>query len=78
MCGQDRCDCDQWIKLEKPVNGPTAQLPESLAHGVDDAEPDEHREKEYLAYPSDCYDFHNGHAQPLRIKISGEYFNPDG
>ena len=75
MRSQYCSDCHEGIKLEKPVNGPAAQLPESLAHCADDAEPDEHCEKEYLTYASDCYDFHNGQAKPLRVKDPAKYFN---
>jgi len=59
MRRQYSCDGREWVELEEPVNGPAAQLPESLSHRGDDAEPDEDCEKKGLTYAPDRNNFHN-------------------
>ena len=58
MRSEDGPDCYQRVKLEKPINRPAAQLPKSLAHRGDDAEPEKEQEKENLAYPSGLDNLH--------------------
>jgi hypothetical protein len=55
---EDRAERDKWIELKDEIDGPGADLVKLLAHGADDAEPEEHDEEEKLAHASYVNDFH--------------------
>ena len=50
--GQQCSYGDEGVHLEEPIYGPVAELPEFVAYGADDAEPNEEGEKENLTYSS--------------------------
>ncbi len=67
VSSQDSSNCNEWVKLQEPVDGPGTQLPEFFSDCGDYTEPSEEREKECLAYASDCNNFHNHTFKAVKV-----------